>query len=316
MTLYEKFMDAGKDYLADLQLNTQSKATIAKYKYIYKSFGKYLSMLNGNSVVMSQAEVSPAQVSGWKQFLSKNRAGTNSIIHYLTCLKCIFRWCIAQGYFKENPVTEAAYPNHEKIKHDVLTSDEIRLILSGKIPRNTNKANAIRDLAVITLFIESGMRVSELINVRVIDLNYNAENIHVTDGKGGKERFVPFPITSQKRVTEYLKLRKQERNGVPIPLDGYVFASPDDESKPSSRQGISCMVERYVYRLTGHKKISAHDLRHAAASLWDDLGASLRCVQQALGHSSIQTTERVYVQILNRQKAAIELSNMMSRGYA
>lgn len=248
-------------------------------------------------------------ITEWKQALSLRGVKVNTFFDYLTVMRAFFKWAVENKFFSEQPILESAFPKHEEIKHDVLTKEEIELILSCKIPPLTPHNVAFRNRAIVIFLIETGLRVTELVNLKVKDLNYDKYSVYVDHGKGNKSRFAPFPELSQRLVSDYLKRRG-------ISKSEYVFTYTDRATgaeKQFDRDGITAMVKGYVERLTGHKNIGAHDLRHAAASLWDDMGAPIRTVQKALGHANVKTTEHIYVDILNKPKAAQEISMLLAR---
>lgn len=308
MTLQDKYLRAGQAFVADLKVSSKSRATYEKYNYVVNSFGKYL---NGTEQTDS-AEVSPALITGWKQMLAENGTRSNTIAHYLICLRSFFRWTISQGIFTEQPIKGEMLPVMEEVKHDIPTLEEIELLLSGKLPKHTPRNKAGKELAIITLLLESGIRVSELCNLRIEDLDFENGLVHVWNGKGSKERYAPFPERSQRRIRRFLEERRHGLLNEYIAPTAYVFPNETQEDKPATRQGVQKMVESYVERLTGHKGIGAHDLRHAAASVWDERGVKIRDVQKALGHSSVQTTERIYVKILDKKKAAMTIAAAMN----
>ena len=307
MTIQNKYKIAEQSFLADLKASSKSAATYDKYELVLRNFGEWLK----TNASEEQQEVSPIMISKWKQSLFENGDKTNTIAHYLTVLRAFFKWSVTNGFFEQQPVELSAFPLHEEIKHDIPTLEEIKVLLSGEIPKGTKKNKALKDLAIVTLLIESGIRVSELCNLRIQDLDFQKNLLRVRQGKGLKERCAPFPSLSQARVKAYME-DCIKLGGLSVFPSVYVFYKSKDYAHSITRQAVLQLVKGYVQRLTGHKNIGAHDLRHAAASLWDDRGVNIRLVQKALGHSSVQTTEQVYVQILDKEKAAMEISAIMN----
>lgn len=309
----EHYEQASTAFLADLKVSSKSAATYNQYAQVLGEFGEWLSARAATSEQNDTAETQlmPLVISEYKQSLATRGIKTNTILHYLIELRSFFKWAVENGLYTEQPVTKSLLPSIEQIKHDIPTIAEITLLLSGKQPRYARHNTAQRNKAIIILFIQSGIRVSELCNLRIKDLDFENGTVDINNGKGNKARSAPMPPLAQQAIKEYLDKRRREHKPAlsALPSSAYVFVG-DDENKPLTRQGITKLVSGYVERLTGHKSISAHDLRHAAASIWDDRGASLRDVQKALGHSSIETTEKIYVQILNKKKAAERISKI------
>lgn len=141
------------------------------------------------------------------------------------------------------------------------------------------------------------------------DLDFENKCIEIRHGKGEKRRVVAFPALARQLVQEYLESAVRPSNLNP---NDYLFGTDADEKgfningkvwKPISSQGLLGIVNRYTRLCCGHE-VGVHALRHAAASLWDDMGIGMRDIQNALGHSSIALTEKVYVSVLNKSKSA------------
>lgn len=295
-------------FLADLKVSSKSAATYKQYHQVLNEFGTWLST-HTEDTDNGITEITPLLISKFKQSMFARGVKNNTVLHYLTMLRAFFKWATENRIYTEQPVTQSLMPNAEQIQHDIPSPDEINLLLSGKQPRYAWHSTMRRNRAIITLFLLSGVRVSELCNIHVGDLDFHKNIIYIDHGKGAKSRYVPFPALAQRHITEYLNERKRNAATSSLSPSSFLFVG-DDGIKSLTRQGINKIVSGYVERLTGHKGISPHDLRHAAASLWSDSGAPMRQVQQALGHASIQTTERVYVQILNKSKAAEQISKI------
>lgn len=306
----EHYSKASTAYLADLKVSSKSVATYNQYTQVLTEFGEWLNGHTDNRTD-GATEITPLIVSEYKQALFARGVKNNTVLHYLTMLRAFFKWAIDNKLYAEQPVTKSLLPSAEQIKHDIPTIEEIDLLLSGKQPRYARHSTIQRNRAIVTLFIQSGLRVSELCNLRIRDLDFENENVYVDHGKGDKSRYAPFPSIAQRNVQEYIIHRRIELKPRALSQDAFLFVG-DDGDKPLTRQAITKLVNGYVARLTGHKGIGAHDLRHAAASVWDNRGASIRDVQKALGHSNVQTTERIYIQVLNRSRAASTISKLLT----
>lgn len=304
----EHYEQASTAFLADLKVSSKSAATYKQYHQVLNEFGTWLST-HTEDTDNGITEITPLLISKFKQSMFARGVKNNTVLHYLTMLRAFFKWATENRIYTEQPVTQSLMPNAEQIKHDIPTIDEINLLLSGKLPRYTRHSTMQRNRAIVTLFIQSGLRVSELCNLRIKDLDFEHNNVYVDHGKGNKSRYAPFPSIARKNVQEYIIHRRLELKPHNLPQDAFLFVG-DDEHKPLTRQAVTKLVSGYVARLTGHRGIGAHDLRHAAASIWDNRGANIRDVQKALGHSKVETTERIYIQILDRKKAAENINKV------
>lgn len=282
----------------------RTKATERNYRNIISGFGEYLER--------TAQGTTPAAVEQWKAELFET-VKPNTIAHYMTVLDKFFNYCVVVGVLEQNPISALEKPKLEQIHFDnLLTKEEITLLLN-LAPEGMHEKTTCRNRAIVVLFLQTGIRNSELRALTLADLNFEQNYITVRHGKGDKRRQVPFPALSREAVKAYLKSGVRPNR---IGDDGLLFGTDADENghttngrlwKEISSAGLNTMIKRYVRLVTG-KEIHAHLLRHAAASLWDDMGVPLRTIQSALGHSSMRTTETVYVNILNRKKAANDIN--------
>ena len=163
---------------------------------------------------------------------------------------------------------------------------------------------------ITILLLETGLRVTEFIDLKLRDVDFVTEKIHVVKGKGNKERWTTFPKQAQHELLKwlletsnrfdvfdgqhfYMKKDKNKpdedyANLVKVPDDTYLFVNRANQ--PYNRSQVTNGVENHVYRVTGHKGITAHDLRHAYASFLLTNKVGLDQIQQLLGHSSYTTT--------------------------
>ena len=167
------FRTAREAYLADLRIS-KSKKTYEQYELVLRKFGEWLEQ---TAAEQPHEQITPLTITAWKQAIAERGVKQNTIIHYLMIFKSFFRWAIANRFYSEQPVEDEVFPQEEEIKHDIPTLDEIQLLLSGKIPPRT--PHALRNLAIVTLFIESGMRVSELCSLTVGDVDFENSMIAI-----------------------------------------------------------------------------------------------------------------------------------------
>jgi integrase/recombinase XerD len=164
-----------------------------------------------------------------------------------------------------------------------LTIEEVKLLLNTP---DLNKPTGIRDAAMIELLYAAGLRVSELINLKIQDVNLEAGFVRVF-GKGSKERIVPIGFFAKEKIEEYMaESRLRLLKSVVSP---YLFVAR--AGKPMTRQGFWKLLRRYAQQAGFNKKITPHSLRHSFASHLLEGGADLRAVQVMLGHVDISTTQ-------------------------
>ena len=307
MNLYEKYEQAKDEYLASLKIVTKSSATYDKYAFILGDFGEYVKGNGGD-----EAEVPPLFVVAWRNEIKERRALSNSSVrHYLTLLHSFFRWTIEHKIFTEQPVGKGDFPKKEAVEYDLLSEQEIEKILSGKIPPDSMSATSVRNRALVILVLTSGVRVSELIALRIGDLDFKRHIIIVRHGKGDKKRFVTLPDVAEQFVGEYLNGR-YGANGAPKTAYLFDYVGDDGKAHQFTRQNITRLVKSYVYRLTGHAGIGTHDLRHSYASYLLTHGVPIQEIQALLGHENYSTT-LIYTSQLCPERVATNLNGIFGR---
>jgi integrase/recombinase XerC len=210
---------------------------------------------------------------------TKNSKSTVS--RKLTTLRSFFNFMVRKGNLKQNPAKLIPLPKKEKELPVFLSVDEVfKLIDSidqeGILP--------LRDLAIIELLYSSGLRVSELTNIKVLDIDHR-ENFVKVSGKGNKERVVPFGSNAREVILQYLRRRIELK-----PKDDFLFLN--NRGSGLTTRSIERIVKKYGILSGISKKISPHALRHTFATHLLGGGADLRSIQELLGHSSLSTTQR------------------------
>jgi integrase/recombinase XerD len=166
---------------------------------------------------------------------------------------------------------------------DVLSVEDVKRLLNSP---DTNNPRGARDAAMLEILYAAGLRVSELVNLKVQDVNLDACFVRVL-GKGSKERVVPFGLHAKNKITQFIKTARPRllKNRV----SGYLFVAR--AGKPMTRQGFWKRLKQYSQLAGIYKKITPHTLRHSFASHLLEGGADLRAVQVMLGHVDISTTQ-------------------------
>lgn len=295
----ERFPEAAGTYLQSLASLGKSPHTVRLYTTVLHRFGDFLSSLAG--------EITPATIAAYRSRLSEGDLSANSVRQHLTIIHAFFAKIEAFSRLtdgaEKNPVLREEIPDEIPLTYgDALTSEEIQTLLAVK-PKASKMS--IRNHALIVLLLQSGLRNSELRALTVEDLDFENHTVTVRHGKGDKGRVAPFPAKAREAVRAYLAVRPDGLTDSDL-----LFGSTDGGGwHEYNGNALNALVKRYTRSIIG-REIHCHLLRHAAASAWDDAGANIRDVQKALGHSDIRTTERVYVQILNRAKAAQNISRV------
>lgn len=295
-----EYRTAVAQYIAGLPSLNKSTATVSKYQYVLKLFGDYLDRIEHKD------EIKPINIINWRTEIASTGIKPNSVKHYMVVLNTFFAWSVRVKLCNDNPSQFHEKPKQKDIAYHILTLDEIQTILYAKPARMAGK-NYIRNRAVITLLILTGLRNSELRLLRIGDLDFENGIITVTRGKGDKTREIAFPELARKRVAEWLN--SQEKNASQL---GNELVFPNTEQHcnheqlqhPLSAVSLQKVVRNYVKGILGYTDIHPHTLRHCACSLWDYCGVPIRTVSANLGHASVRTTESVYLHVLDKKQAA------------
>ena len=216
-------------------------------------------------------------ISSYILSLRDNGISPSSIARKLSALKSFFKWACANEFLKSNPLSSVETAKLPKHLPKVLSVSEINALMA----QNLN----ITEKVIIELLYSCGLRVSELSNLSVNNINMQAKNI-LCFGKGSKERMVPFGEVAYDIINDYLKLREV------IVLKFNIISNRlliTDTGRLMTRQDIYRIIHRLGEIL--HKEISPHTLRHTFATHLLENGADLRVVQELLGHSDVATTQ-------------------------
>lgn len=224
-------------------------------------------------------------------FEVQRNAGINSssVSRYLSSIKGFFSYLLQQKYILKNPVSKLSSTKIARTLPVVLSVNEVELILNQP---NFNSRLGLRDKAILELFYSSGLRVSELIELKISDLFIEDQVIRVL-GKGSKQRIVPIGSSAIKWMTKYLTrvrplLQKRMKS------ENVIFLN--SRGVKLSRMAIWKIVKKYSETAKIEKDVHPHTFRHSFATHLLEGGADLRAVQEMLGHSDISTTQ-IYTHI-------------------
>lgn len=209
----------------------------------------------------------------------KSRSQARSI----SAIKSFFNYLIFEGYINESPISNIEAPKQEKKLPVVLTEDEIKNLINS-IDLNHNFGQ--RNKTIIEILYGTGIRVSELVNLKLSNIFFK-ENIIKVIGKGNKERFVPLGEIASCEMKIYIN----DRNRLKIDSKSTDILFLNRYGRRLTRSMIFKIISDASKRIGLDKKISPHTLRHSFATHLIKNGADLRTIQLILGHESITTTE-------------------------
>ena len=277
-----------KEYLSVLRLEKNlSDNTLNSYRNDISKFIKYMEEegITDLSLIKSPA------IAKYFEIQRKVGLGSTTTARYLSSLNGFFSFLLDSKYIETNPMEKIPSAKIARNLPPVLSFYEIEKILNS--PLTGNKLG-LRDKAVLELLYSCGLRVSELINLKISDLFFREEVIRVL-GKGNKERIVPVGESAVEWVNEYIRSSRpllESRNK--INPAGVLFLN--NRGTKLSRMGAWKIVARYTKEAGIEKEVHPHTFRHSFATHLLEGGADLRAVQEMLGHSDISTTQ-IYTHI-------------------
>lgn len=227
-------------------------------------------------------DVSQDHITEYIAFLRK-RLSARSVARNISSTKQFFRFLVSEQHMKVNPAKLLETPRLAQHLPEFLSKEQVELLLRQP---DASKPTGKRDLAMLELLYATGLRVSELMGLRVQDLNLESGFVR-TVGKGAKERLVPMGEKAQCAVREYIHSGRM--NLLKTGNSPYLFLN--FRGTPLTRQGFWKIIKKYAKAAGVKKTITPHSLRHSFASHLLEAGADLRSVQVMLGHSDISTTQ-------------------------
>lgn len=263
-----------------------SKNTVSSYKNDISSF---LSWLNKKQINYQQ--VSGKNINEFISSLFNSGLKSSSVNRKISSIKHFYLFLSKKKIIKYSPVYEIETPKQEKYLPISMSEDEVERLLSSP---NSNRIIERRDKAMIEILYATGMRISELVNLKITDVDFNRSVLKVF-GKGSKERLVPYGEKAAEALDIYLRDRKRSDSK-------NVFLS--NRGSQITRGAFWQRIKIYIKRENLKSSISPHTLRHAFATHLLNRGADLRSVQILLGHSDLSTTQ-IYTHIAKQRLGEI-----------
>ena len=272
-TLIDEFCDAL--WLED----GLSRNTLDSYRRDLTQLSGWLQKQHGKTL----AAAGHPDLLGYLAWKVKGRAKATTTSRQLSSLKRFYRYCLRQGKIKSDPTLKIDSPKLPRPLPKSLTEEDVEGLLAAP---ETEKALGLRDKAMLETLYASGLRVSELVGLKLSQVSRDMGVVRVI-GKGSKERMVPLGEEALAWIQRYLKEARPELLGARASEDLFVTA----RGAAMTRQMFWHLLRRHATRAGLKKPISPHTLRHAFATHLLNHGADLRVVQLLLGHSDISTTQ-------------------------
>lgn len=252
-----------------------SENTIKSYQNNLK---KYQNYFKNKNISMINEE----NIKEYLKHLKIEKNTSKTISHNISTLRSFYKFLLIEKIINKNPMEWIEIPKIKKNLPKTLTFDEINKLLDIKL----NDNYSYRNKAMLELMYSSGLRVSELVNVKLHDVDSESCIIRIM-GKGNKERIVPLGDYAIKYIDIYLK--KYRDKLIKKEYNDYLFLN--NHGKKMTRQGFFKIIKNIAKQQNIKTEFSPHTLRHSFATHLLDGGADLRSIQEMLGHSDISTTQ-------------------------
>ncbi len=264
-----------------------SENTVLSYTGDLKGFCRFMRVAG----VSDATKVNRTNVMAYVYELQKQHKSGATVSRNIASIRSFFHFLQRKGFVADNPATDLDLPKVEKKMPEILSLDKVELLLAQP---NSDEDKQIRDKAMLELLYATGIRVTELISLRVEDINLPLEYIHC----GSKLKSRIIPIGAQARVSLDRYIQK---------VRGRMVSKPEEEvlvvncnGKPMTRQGFWKIIKCYAKKAGIEEEITPHMLRHSFAAHLIENGADLHSVQEMLGHSAISTTQ-IYTKLTNQK---------------
>ena len=264
-----------------------SANTLSSYLRDIRQFGAYLD-LHTDTDIVSATEDELSEYINWLKGQGKSVA---TVSRCIASLKCLYSYLTIRQIMAENPATKLVPDKGEHKLPQILTSQEVDLLLEQP---ECIDAKGYRDKAMLELLYATGIRVTELINLDITDINLAAGVIRCSTRD--KERLIPMYAKAVKALSDYVTLVRPQM--IALPDEPSLFVNVNGERM--SRQGFWKIIKYYQKKANIEKDITPHTLRHSFAAHLLENGADIHAIQEMLGHADISSTQ-VYTQLVKKQ---------------
>ena len=303
-----EFLNSFLDY--SITILNKSTNSVKEYNYDLAMFLKYMKIhfkltdeIDFSKITISDFDIDTLKritlndIHSFVRYLAEtNHSKSATRARKISTIRIFFKYLtVKEKILDVNPAQNLETPKLDKRMPKYLTLEDSKKLL--EVTCNDDNRNAKRDFAIITLFLNCGMRLSELIGINIKDIHFDDAKMTVI-GKGNKERTIYLNKACMNAIKEYLEIRPKE--GIDYKSKDALFLS--ERRERISRRSVQYIVEKELKKAgLDTTKYSVHKLRHTAATLMYQYGeVDIRALQELLGHASISTTE-IYTHVANEQ---------------
>ena len=312
-----EFINSFLDYSATI-LN-KSPNSIKEYNYDLAMFFKFIKMhfnmtdetdfkeIKINDLTLDTVKkITLDDIHAFISYLMREyKSKSTTRARKISTIRIFFKYLSRNAKLIEvNPAQDLETPKLDKRLPKYLSLDDSKRLLS--VTSNEDNRNSQRDYAIITLFLNCGMRLSELVGINLNDIDFKERKLNVI-GKGNKERTIYLNEACMKAINDYIEVRPKEAIKHDSKFSEKALFLSERRSRISNRTVENIVTNKLQAAKLDTKKYSVHKLRHTAATLMYQYGkVDIRALQELLGHESISTTE-IYTHVSNEQvKNAVE----------
>lgn len=271
-----------------------SKDTIINYVDDLDDFESYLE----DRHITNIKQVDYNLVREYLMLLHDKKYAKKTISRHISTLKSFFKYLLSEHIIDNNPMTLITTPKLDKKLPQVLYYDDLDKLLS--IP-NGDTVKDLRDGLILELLYSTGVRVSELVDIKIKDINQSEMQINIF-GKGSKERIVIYGKMCEKKLIAYMRKRFE------LNKEGSDYLLLNNHGKPLTTRGVRYIIDQIIKKGGLKFHISPHVLRHTFATHMLNEGADLKSVQELLGHENLSTTQ-IYTHVSNERLRNVYLQS-------
>lgn len=261
---------------------------ISKKNYSINTYTSYINDLYYFYIFIKKdlKKVTFEDVKDYLEHLNLKKEKPSSVRRKISSLKSFYKFLYKNNYMdkKDYPLTKAAYPKMEKKLPKFIYYNDLLEIIN----ESTKDKDGVRDRLIIEMLYATGVRVSELINIKINDIDFNNRRIIVL-GKGNKERIVYYGEYAEEVLKEYMKTHERKNHN-------YLFVN--SKGGQLTDRGVRYIIDNIMSKLSVKTHVTPHVLRHTFATDMLNNGCDIKVVQELLGHSSLKATE-IYTHVTN-----------------
>ena len=288
----QKYMDKFSEYI--ILEKHYSNDTVINYTKDLDDFYNYLDSKKISSINSVNYNV----IRGYLMYLHEKEYSKKTINRHISTLKSFFKYLLGEHYIKDNPMSLVSGPKLDKKLPKVLYYEELEKLLNIE---EDNDVISLRNNLILELLYSTGIRVSELVNIKINDIDRHNTQINIF-GKGSKERVVIYGKVCEDKLKKYLSKRNE--------LDKYnsEYLLLNNLGRKLTTRGIRYIIDKIIKEGGLKFHISPHVLRHTFATHMLNEGADLKSVQELLGHENLSTTQ-IYTHVSNERLRSVYLNS-------